>query len=78
MAIPLLAVCLLRKTVISAAIAIVYSLILRFTNLLPMTGQDLELWGQSGNLTPTLLWSLGILLVCAAIGYVFFRKAKLP
>ena len=78
MAPPLLAVCLLRKTVVSAAITIVYSLILRFTTLLPMTGQDLELWAQGGNMTPTLLWSLGILLVCAAVSFVFFRKAKLP
>ena len=78
MALPLLAVCLLRKTVISAAVTVVYSLILRFTSLLPMTGQDPELWGQGGNLTPTLLWSLGILLVSAAAGYVFFRKVKLP
>ena len=78
MAPPLLAVCLLRKTVISAAITVVYSLLLRFTTLLPMTGRSLDLWAQGGNMAPTLLWSLGILLVCTAVSYVFFRKAKLP
>ncbi len=78
MAPPLLAVFLVRKTVVSAAVIVVYDLILRFTTLLPMTGQDLDLWGQGGDLTPTLLWTLGILIVCAAAGFVFSRKVKLP
>jgi hypothetical protein len=43
-----------------------------------MTRQDLDIWAQGGNLTPTLLWSLGLILVCAAVSYVFFRKVRLP
>ena len=77
MAPPLLLVFLLRKTVVAGAIIVVYDLILRFTTLLPMTEKDLDMWGQGGNLTPTLLWSLGILLACAAVSYVYFRKVKL-
>jgi ABC-type transport system involved in multi-copper enzyme maturation permease subunit len=78
MAPPLLAVCLLRKTVIAGALIVVYDLLARFTAVLPMTGQSLEAWDQGANMTPTLLWSLGILLVCAAVSYVFFRKVRLP
>ena len=78
MAPPLLLVFLLRKTVVAGGIIVVYDLILRFTTLLPMTEKDLDLWGQGGNLTPTLLWSLGILLVCAGVSYVFSSKVKLP
>ena len=78
MAPPLLLVFLVRKTVVAGAVIVVYDLILRFTTLLPMTGQDLDLWGQGGDLTPTLLWSLGILLVCAAVSYIFSRKVRLP
>ncbi|MBR3554612.1 MAG: hypothetical protein IKN89_01745 [Oscillospiraceae bacterium] len=78
MAPPLLAVCLLRKTVFAVAFTVVYDLILRFTTLLPMTAQDLDIWAQGRNMTPTLLWSLGILLVCTAVSYVVFRKVKLP
>ena len=78
MAPPLLAVCLLRKTVLAVAIAVVYDLVLRFTTLIPMTAQDMDIWVQGGNMTPTLLWSLGFLLVSAAISYVVFRKVKLP
>ena len=78
MAPPLLAVCLLRKTVLAVAFTVVYDLVLRFTTLLPMTAQDLDIWAQGGNMAPTLLWSLGFLLVSAAVSYVFFRKTKLP
>ncbi len=78
MAPPLMAVCLLRKTVFAAAVIVVYDLILRFTTLLPMTAQDMDVWAQGGNTTPTLLWSLGFLLVSAAVSYVVFRKVKLP
>ncbi len=78
MAPPLMVICLLRKVVISVAFTVVYDLILRFTNILPMTRQDLDIWAQGGNLTPTLLWSLGLILVCAAVSYVFFRKVRLP
>ncbi len=78
MAPPLMVICLLRKVVLSVAFTVVYDLILRFTNILPMTRQDLDIWAQGGNLTPTLLWSLGLILVCAAVSYVFFRKVRLP
>lgn len=78
MAPPLLAVCLLRRTVISGTLIVVYDLILRFTTILPMTEQDLDVWAQGADAAPMLLWSLGILVVCAAVSYVSFRKAKLP
>ena len=78
MAPPLTAVLLLRKTVISGALIVVYDLILRFTHLLPMTEQDLDIWAQGADMTPTLLWSLGILAVCAAVSFVVFRKVRLP
>ena len=78
MAPPLLAVCLLRKTVLAVAFTVVYDLVLRFTTLLPMTAQDLDIWAQGGNMAPTLLWSLGFLLVSAAVSYIIFRKTKLP
>ncbi len=78
MAPPLMAVCLLRSTVLAGGLIVVYDLILRFTTILPMTKQDLDLWAQGGNTVPVLLWSLGILLVCAAVSWVFFRKARLP
>ena len=78
MAPPLMAVLLLRKTVISGALIVVYDLILRFTHLLPMTEQDLDIWAQGADMTPTLLWSLGILAVCAAVSFVVFRKVRLP
>ena len=77
MAPPLMAVLLLRKTVISGALIVVYDLILRFTHLLPMTEQDLDIWAQGADMTPTLLWSLGFLLVSIAVSYVVFRKVKL-
>ena len=76
---PALLVCLLvRKWVVSMAVVLVYDLILRFTTLLPMTRQDLDIWAQGGNVTGTLLWSVGILVVCAAAGWFSFRKFKLP
>jgi len=78
MAPALLAVCLLRNAVLAVAVIAVYDLILRFTPVLPMTRQDLDVWALGGNLTGTLLWSIGILLVCAAAGFLYFRKAKLP
>ena len=77
MAPPLLAVCLLRKTVLAVAFTVVYDLVLRFTTLLPMTAQDLDVWAQGGNMGPTLLWSLGFLLVSIAVSYVVFRKVRL-
>lgn len=78
MAPPLMAVCLLRKTVIAGGLIVAYDLLARFTTVLPMTGQSLEAWDQGADMTSTLVWSLGLLLVCAAVSYVFFRKAKLP
>ena len=77
MAPPLLAVCLLRRTVFSVAFIVVYDLVLRFTNLLPLTRQDLDIWAQGADVTPMLLWSLGFLIASAAVSYVFFRKARL-
>ena len=77
MAPPLLAFCLLRRVVLAAAVTVVWDLILRFTRILPLTGQAPELWARGGNLTGTLLWSVGILAVCAAAGWLSFRKAKL-
>ena len=70
--------CLLRKTVIAGGLIVAYDLLARFTTVLPMTGQSLEAWDQGADMTSTLVWSLGLLLVCAAVSYVFFRKAKLP
>ena len=78
MAPALMAVVLLRRAVLSAAVIVVYDLILRFTALIPMTAQDLEVWAQGADVTPMLLWSLGFLLVSAAVSYFFFRKVKLP
>ena len=43
-----------------------------------MTEQDLDIWAQGADMTPTLLWSLGILAVCAAVSFVVFRKVRLP
>jgi hypothetical protein len=77
MAPALMAVCLLRKTVIAGALIVVYDLILRFTHLLPMTGQDLSLWEQGASVASPLAWSAGILLVCAALSWLSFRKARL-
>ncbi len=74
----LLAVLLGHKPVIAVAAMAVYDLILRFTILLPMTGQDLDIWAQGADMTPTILWSLGLLAVSAAVSYVFFRKVRLP
>ena len=78
MAPPLLLVCLLRKTVLSGVIILAYGFLLRFTTVFPMTKQDLSIWAPGGNLLPVLLWSLGILLVCSAVGWLSFRRAKLP
>ena len=78
MAPPLMAVCLLRKTVLAGGLIVIYDLIARFTSLLPMTGQAPEAWAQGADMTSTLVWSLGLLVVCAAVSYVFFRKARLP
>ena len=78
MAPPLMAVCLLRNTVIAGALTVVYDLLALFTRILPMTGQTPEDWAQGVSMTSTLLWSLGILAVTAAVSFVFFRKAKLP
>ncbi len=77
MAPALMAVCLLRRTVIAGALIVVYDLILRFTHLLPMTGQDLSLWEQGASVASPLAWSAGILLVCAALSWLSFRKARL-
>ncbi|MBR4703621.1 MAG: hypothetical protein IKO91_07230 [Oscillospiraceae bacterium] len=77
MAPPLLLVCALRKTVVSGAIILAYDFLLRFTSIFPMSKMDMSIWEQGGNILPTLLWSVGILLVCSAAGWFFFRKAKL-
>ncbi len=77
MAPPLLLVCALRKTLISGVIILAYGFLLRFTDLFPLSKMDMSVWAQGGNVLPTLLWSVGILLVCSAAGWLFFRKAKL-
>ncbi|MBR4692339.1 MAG: hypothetical protein IKP17_06225 [Oscillospiraceae bacterium] len=75
MAPPLLAVCLIRKTVISGGVIVAYDLLLRFTGLVQT---DMDLWGQGGNLLPVVLLSLLCILLCAAAGWIGFRKARLP
>ncbi len=77
MAPPLLLVCVLRKTLVSGLLILAYDLLLRFTSFFPLSTQNLEQWGQGGNLLPVLLWSLGILIVCPVIGWLSFRKARL-
>ncbi len=73
----LLACCLVRNMVLSAVIALAWDLSLRFLEWLPITGTDLSVWEQGGNVLPVLLWSIGLIAVSAAGGWLAFRKAKL-
>ena len=71
---PLLAVCLIRKTVIAGGVILAYDLILRFTGLIQT---DLSLWDQGGKLLPLVLLSALVILLCAGIGWLTFRKMRL-
>lgn len=60
----------------AAAIA-AYSVFLRFIPLHPLTRFDLDIWAQGSGYVPTLLISLGILALCAVLGWVYYRSSRL-
>ena len=39
---------------------------------------QMDVWGQGGNLLPTVLLSILCILLCAAVGWLAFRKVRLP
>ena len=60
-----------------AAALAAYCVFLRFIPLHPLTRFDLDIWAQGSGFVPTLLISLGILALCAFLGWVYYRRARL-
>ena len=75
MAPPLLLVLLVRKTVVSGAVILVYDLVLRFTGLLRV---DMSRWAQGESLLLPAVLSAACILCCAAVGWFAFRRTRLP
>lgn len=73
----LLACCLVRNMVLSAVFALAWDISLRYLEWLPITGMELSVWEQGGNVLPILLWSVGLIAVSAVGGWLVFRKARL-
>jgi len=68
---------LLPNLFFCAAALAAYCVFLRFIPLHPLTRFDLDVWARGGGFLPTLLISLGILALCAVLGWVYYRRARL-
>ncbi len=75
MAPPLLLVLLVRKTVVSGAVILVYDFVLRFAGF---TRLDMSRWAQGESLALPAVLSAVCILVCAAAGWFAFRRTRLP
>lgn len=72
-------VCLFRKTVPAGILTIVYSVLIRFTEIIPLAHlmHNKDVWAPGGNVLPLVLWSVGTIAVCAVLSGLLFKKASL-